>query len=122
VWDGAAPRGGSIYDAAAPSPEAVAPADGSLLKDVMNSVRLATGGGERDRSRRLRHSGTHRRNVYLDCVGDRVASEKSDQKTARKQVCALGRGNGPIAGICASMFCKQQALVQSQHGFVAHTA
>ena len=46
-----------MYDAAAPSPEAAAPADGSLLKDVMNSVRLATGGGERDRSRRLRHGG-----------------------------------------------------------------
>ena len=58
-----------MYDAAAPGPEAAAPADGSLLKDVMNSVRLATGGGDLDRSRRLRHRRIYRGTGYTSRAG-----------------------------------------------------
>ena len=109
-----------MYDAAAPCPEAAeAPADGSLLKDVMNSVRLAMGGGERDRSRRLRHSGTQRRAV-CSCVADRVEHETSHCNTAADYVWVFGHGCGRIAGICASASVEQQAMAQNTQDIVRH--
>jgi len=75
-----------MYDAAAPSPEAAAPADGSLLKDVMNSVRLATGGGDLDRSRRLRHVGIHKRTVYI-CDPCSTFSKKWETHNTLQSMC-----------------------------------